>query len=107
LAARKATQDFAQAPAAAKAASLRAAAAAGRITELTTLLNQGAPVDTPDESGETALMKAIRAKQAAAAALLLRRGANLELKNRAGQSARDIAASVADPALNRALGLSN
>ena len=89
-----------------RAARLRAAAAAGRIVELTDLLARGAPVDAPDEDGETALMKAVRANRPAAAALLRRHGADPELKNRAGASARDMAASVGDAELDRALGLS-
>lgn len=107
------------APAAAKAASgardaavpadgaarLRAAAGAGRISELTALLNQGAPVDAADDDGETALMKAVQANHPAAAALLRRRGADLDRKNRAGASARDMATAIGDAALDRALGL--
>jgi len=87
------------------AARLRAAAAAGRIAELTALLTPGAPVDAPDDDGETALMMTVQANHPAAAALLRRHGANLDLKNRAGVSARDMAASIGDPDLDRALGL--
>jgi ankyrin repeat protein len=90
---------------AAKGASLRAAAAADRIGEIAVLLAEGTPVDTPDEDGETALMKAIKTDHPAAAALLHRHGASLESKNREGDSAREIAASIGDPELNRALGL--
>ncbi len=50
-------------------------------------------------------MAAVKANQAAAAALLRRHGADLDLKNRAGASARTMAASRGDPALNQALGL--
>jgi hypothetical protein len=50
-------------------------------------------------------MKAIQARNPAAAALLLRHGASLDRTNRAGVSARDMAASIDDPELNRALGL--
>jgi hypothetical protein len=89
-----------------QAAQLRAAAAAGRVAELTVLLARGAPIDAPDEEGETALMKAVQANHPAAAALRRGRGASLELKNRAGYSARDMAASVGEAELNRALGLS-
>jgi hypothetical protein len=103
----KAAEDAAQAPGSAREERLRAAAAAGRITELTALLNQGVPVDARDDDGETALIKAVRANRPAAAALLRRRGASLDLKNRSGQSARDIASMIGDPALNRALGLAN
>lgn len=88
-----------------RAASLRAAAASGRIAELKAILTQKGAVDTPDDDGETALMKAVQANHADAAALLRRYGANPDLKNRAGQSARDMAASIADPSLNRALGV--
>lgn len=110
-AARAATADSAKAQAAApaspavQAARLHAAAAAGRLAELTALLAQGTPVDAPDSEGETALMKSIQARNPAAAALLRRHGANLDRTNRAGVSARDMAASIDDPELNRALGL--
>ena len=92
-------------PPAAQAARLREAAAAGRSAEVTALLAQGVPVDASDDDGETALMKAIQADNPAAAALLRRRGASLDRKNHAGVSARDMATSIADPELNRALGL--
>ena len=88
-----------------RAARLRAAAAAGRVAELTALLAQGTPVDGPDSEGETALMKAVQAHSLAATAVLRRHGASLDLKNRAGVSARDMAAAMGDADLNRALGL--
>jgi uncharacterized protein YjgD (DUF1641 family) len=50
-------------------------------------------------------MKAVQANQPAAAALLRRHGADLDQKNRAGVSARDMAGAMDDPELNRALGL--
>jgi hypothetical protein len=84
---------------------LRAAAAAGRLAELTALLAQGTPVDAPDSDGETALMKSIQANRPPAAALLRRHGASLDRTNRAGVSARDMAALINDPELNQALGL--
>ncbi len=84
---------------------LRAAAAAGRMTEVQELLDRQIPVDGADTNGETALMKSIRAGQPATAALLLRHGASLDKKNKAGLSARELAAQINDPALNRALGL--
>ena len=84
---------------------LRAAAAAGRTAELAALLARGVAVDAVDEKGETALMKSIEGHQAAAAALLRRRGADLDRRNDAGESARDMARAIADPKLNRALGL--
>lgn len=86
-------------------ARLRAAAAAGRRDEVRALLDQGAPVDAADADGETALMIAVRSDQPAAAALLRRAGASLERRNRSGRSARDMAASMDDPTLDRALGL--
>jgi hypothetical protein len=89
-----------------QAERLAAAAATGRIAEVTALLAARAPVDAADEEGETALMKAVLADQPAAAALLRRHGASLDLKNHAGASARDMAASVGDAALDKALGLS-
>jgi len=87
------------------AARLRQAAAAGRLAEMTALLSSGAPVDGADDEGETALMKTVQANHPAAAALLRRHGASLDRENRAGRSARDMASSVGDADLNRALGL--
>jgi hypothetical protein len=82
---------------------LREAATAGRTAEIETLLAQGVPVDAADETGETALMKSIEAGQRDAAALLRRHGASLDQKNRAGVSAREMAATRDDPALDQAL----
>jgi len=84
---------------------LGAAANAGRTGEVEQLLARHVPVDAPDAQGETALMKSIRGDQPATAALLLRHGASLDRKNKAGLSARDLAAQINDPALNQALGL--
>ena len=98
-------QAAAPAAPAVQAARLHAAAAAGRLAELTALLAQGTPVDAPDSDGETALMKSIQANRPAAAALLRRHGASLDRTNRAGVSARDMATSIDDPELNRALDL--
>lgn len=88
-----------------RTARLHAAAAAGRLAELRTLLAQGIAVDAPDTNGETALMKAIQAHQPAAAALLVGEGASLDRVNREGVSAREMAGSVDDPNLDRALGI--
>jgi hypothetical protein len=87
------------------AARLRTAAALGSTADVEALLAGGAAVDAPDAEGETALMKAVRADKPAVATLLRRHGASLELKNRAGLSAKEIAGTVGDPELNRALGL--
>jgi ankyrin repeat protein len=88
-----------------QAAQLRAAAGEGRLSEITALLARGVAVDAADEDGETALMKAVQQNQAGAAALLRRRGASLDRKNRAGDSARDMAGFMGEAELNRALGL--
>ncbi|MBS0361422.1 MAG: hypothetical protein JSR98_08575 [Proteobacteria bacterium] len=48
-------------------------------------------------------MKAVQADQPETAALLRRRGARLDRKNHAGETARDMAAKVGDPALDEAL----
>jgi len=85
---------------------LREAAAAGRTEDIEALLDQGVAVDGADKDGETALMKSIETDQRDAAALLRRRGADLDLKNRAGASARDMAVQKDDPKLDKALGLS-
>jgi ankyrin repeat protein len=87
------------------AAKLRAAAAAGRIEDIGTLLAQGVPVDAADAKGDTALMESIQADQPAVAALLYQRGANLDQRNLAGLSARDMAKAKDDRVLDQALGL--
>jgi hypothetical protein len=86
------------------AARLRAAAAAGRTAEVEALLDQGAPVDAPDANGDTALIKSVQADHPAAAAALRRRGASLDHRNHAGESARDIAMTKGDAELNQAIG---
>ena len=87
------------------AAQLRAAAAAGRNSEVESLLLQGVPVDGADASGETALMAAARADQPGAVAILRLHRASLDRRNKAGETARTLAAAAADPTLDRALGL--
>jgi hypothetical protein len=88
-----------------QAARLRAAAAAGRTSEVQVLLDQGVPVDAPDANGDTALMRSIQADHPAAAALLRRHGASLDRQNHAGESARDMTTAKGDVALSQALGL--
>jgi hypothetical protein len=87
------------------AGKLRAASAEGRLSEIEALLSRGVPVDVPDVDGETALMKSIQADEPAAAALLIRHGARLDQRNRAGVSARKMVTAVGDPALELAVGL--
>jgi len=84
---------------------LRAAAAAGRSDDVADLLAQGAPVDAQDVNGDTALMKSVRAGRIETAALLRRRGASLDRKNRAGLSVRDVAATLNNPRLDQAIGV--
>lgn len=84
---------------------LRDAAAAGQSREISVLLAREVPIDATDDQGETALMKAVQARQLDTAALLRRRGASLDLKNSEGRSVRDMAAALADPEMNKALGL--
>lgn len=84
-------------------ARLRAAAAAGRTSEVAELLADGAPVDARDSDGETALMKSVRAGEAAIVALLRRHGADPDLENRAGVSARQMVEAADSPSLDRAL----
>lgn len=87
------------------AQQLREAAAAGQSRQLAVLLARDVPIDAVDDDGESALMKAVQARQLDAAAFLRRRGASLDLKNREGRSVRDMAATLADPAMDKALGL--
>jgi cytoskeletal protein RodZ len=86
------------------AVRLRAAAAAGRTAEVEALLAHGVPVDAVDANGDTALMKSIQADQPAVAALLRRQGASLDLRNHAGETARDMARAKGDAALDQAIG---
>jgi len=72
---------------------------------MTAVLEAGAEVDAPDSQGVTALMRAIERRHPQAVALLRGYGADLDRKTRAGVSARDMAAKLNDPALNRVLGL--
>jgi DNA polymerase-3 subunit gamma/tau len=88
-----------------QSARLRAAAAAGRTSDIEALLDQGVPVDVPDAGGDTALMISIQANHPAAAALLRRHGASLDHRNRAGENARDLVAESGDAALEGAIGL--
>lgn len=85
------------------AEKLRAAAAAGRVQAVTDLLERGVPVDAPDDHGETALMKAVQSRHPDVVALLRRQGADPDHPDHAGRSARDMAAAIADPKLDRAL----
>jgi len=103
IAAPEARAAAAPVPADRLAARLRAAAARGRIAELEALLARGVPVDAADENGDTALMQSIRGHHPEAAALLRRHGASPDRRNGAGQSARDLATSVGDADLVRAL----
>jgi len=50
-------------------------------------------------------MESIQADHPAAAALLRSHGASLDRKDRAGESARDMAGAKGDATLNQALGL--
>lgn len=87
-------------------ARLRSAAAAGRTADVEALLKRGAPVNSADAEGETALMKSVEADHPAAAAVLRRYGASLDQQNHAGESARDMATDKGDAELDQALGLS-
>lgn len=84
---------------------LHAAASAGDLAELSAQLRRGASVDAADRDGETALMKSVQAGHAPAAALLRSHGASLDRANKAGLTARDMAARLDDPEMDRALGL--
>ncbi|HEY3799055.1 MAG TPA: ankyrin repeat domain-containing protein [Caulobacteraceae bacterium] len=84
-------------------ARLRAAAAAGRVSDVEALLKAGAPVDAADAEGDTALMMSIEADHPAVAAMLVQHGADPDQPNHDGQSARDLAKAVGDPKLDAAL----
>ena len=88
-----------------QAGRLRAAAAAGRAGEVEQLLDQDTPIDASDDDGETALMKSVEADHPGVAAILRQHGASLDVKNRSGVSARDIATAKGDAELEKALGL--
>lgn len=88
-----------------QAPRLFSAVAAGRTAEVKALLTRGVPVDAADADGNTALMISIQADRPAVAALLRRHGASLDLTNRAGVSARDMAVAKGDSKLTQAIGL--
>lgn len=67
-------------------AEMLRAARSGDETTLERLLDAGAPVDTRDTSGRTALLVAIQANRFATAALLVARGADVNAKDRHGDS---------------------
>ena len=87
------------------AARLRVAAAQGSLAEAKTLIARGARVDAADADGDTALIVAVRSDKPEVAALLRRHGASLGHRNQAGESARSLAAALADPEMDRALRL--
>jgi len=86
-------------------AGLRAAAAAGRLADLRRLLALGAPVDASDDVGDTPLILAIRANHPDAAAILVRHGADLDHRDHAGDTPRNLVAGRGDAAMEKALRL--
>ena len=88
-----------------QAAQLRAAAAAGDTAKVDALLDQGVPVDAADDAGKTALMESVQADHPATAAALRQHGASVERKDRAGESARDMATRKGDAELEKAIGV--
>jgi ankyrin repeat protein len=87
------------------ASQLRAAASAGRTSEVETLLSKGAAVDAQDADGDTALMLSIMSGHPDIVELLRKHGASLTLVNKAGQRAADLARTANNAEINRALGL--
>jgi hypothetical protein len=74
------------------------------------LLRAGATVDATDNDGMTALMHAVQVQSVEDASLLLSHGADVTLRNAAGQSPLDLAARSSDPMkklLSRAAGRSS
>ncbi|TCZ68568.1 ankyrin repeat domain-containing protein [Flaviaesturariibacter aridisoli] len=78
---------------------LHRAARAGDLQKLQRLLRRGAPIDSPDAEGRTALMAALQAWQYEAASLLLDADPDLSLTDRAGHTALMWAAYRNQPAL--------
>lgn len=74
-------------PAMAMAIALHEAARTGRITQLNSLLRQGAPINAPDSAGRTPLMLAVIHGQTAVVQRLLAAGANPALVDREGRNA--------------------
>jgi hypothetical protein len=66
---------------------LLAAASQGRADTVTTLLGKGAPIETTDKSGRTALMLAAQHGHAAAVRVLLAKGANAAARDAHGATA--------------------
>jgi len=74
-------------PAAAMAMALHESARTGRITQLVSLLRQGAPINAPDAAGRTPLALAVIHGQTAVVQRLLAAGANTALVDRDGLNA--------------------
>ena len=70
------------APAVDQGEALRAAAAAGKLAEVQTLLDAGAPVDAPARHGNTALLFAAEKGHLDVARLLVARGADVNARER-------------------------
>src|SRR4051794_5905148 len=73
------------------AADLRDAAKRGRTQQVEALISHGAPVDTADKDGRTALMLAARGGHADTVKLLLAKGAKPDIRDRQGWTASGLA----------------
>jgi ankyrin repeat protein len=85
------------------APSIQSSAALGDVTQTAALLDQGAPVDAPDEMGRTPLMLAVMQNRPAVVRLLLARGADPNAADNTGhtplqqakqENLRDVAAML-------------
>jgi Ankyrin repeats (3 copies) len=72
-------------------AELRNAARKGQTAQVATLAQKGAPLDTADKNGRTALMMAAERGHADTVKLLLERGAKAEARDREGWTAYGLA----------------
>lgn len=78
-------------------------ARAGRVAELTEMINAGVPVDTRNARSDTMLIVAAYAQQRNAVASLIKLGATLDIENTMGQTAVSCAVFRNDEPLLRLL----
>jgi len=85
------------------ASPLHAAAGLGDVNIIELLARHGAAVNAADDEGDTPLHWAVREGKPEAAQLLIKLGASVEQVNEDGESALDLALSVDDAVMAKAL----
>jgi len=76
---------------------------ANNYMSVSTLLEYPVPINCQDELGNSALHYAVKCKKPAIIQLLVKKGANTQLKNNEGESAEDIAMKMEDKTVLEAL----